>query len=1173
MDAIEFPDELAEWFGEKFTTRIAALDVFRAILIAQKDFSLHLVQGLFASRGFQLSDQEMLEIKKESWYNPNSIPVSDVQREFSPFRVDKAGHIKMTKKGLIYSLPMGAMSITKWTLDDMARKLSRVLIPSRQIELLEIRDFFFSPVAFTPDVEQLLVQIATIPDEGGVLPAANFGYNDARVDTPFKARVVIGFPSKMTETREGMPAVVRPLMQRLGAAQVFWQWMLPWEYVDALLQREHSKESPNLLANFWLWQRQFRARMFEAKAPTFAYTMALSDVPMAQIEATGSTDPQVRVEALSNTPLYVPTFGTERIYSKLREIVGDSSELHIAHKGDELGKTWRNQVLGFDEENKSLVFINGSNNVEYFDLMAGTQLPNLFIRNLGMNTVVDPWLPPEILNYWKSLLHATDLSPKISQWEKDRWVRRLDEFGLPSGSTERHSKSLMEWIQTHPYIGEIRAILDEVWEKRNDPEVYHTQTVSDFLVLMGYVYLFRLMAHEDLWDQVLGNASKEQQAVTATTNEKLMPNRDYKVPLVQGLKLQPHQLRALSRIAHFPSDIALQMDAGGGKTITILVYMLALMRAGKARKPLIACPGHLLKNYVEEMEFITEGRGRIVPFSTETVNTHGLDELLARAREPHAIIVTDYNWIVGKTEEFPYFDDWISRSSNLLLLKRELGVDAVAADESHYLKNAGSGRSDAFCQLIDSAKYRLIASGTMISDNLLDFISQVGMLVPTIFGSPESFAATHAAGIQGNNVTRWKVGTGGFVVRSAMENMAYLSVKKKEWAHLLPLISEQIHIGALTTDQQDVYKAILKSTLEEIRVNNPKLWAMLIEGNPDQEAKVMNMLTPYLQRLERFVTAPTSDDLGKKLKGKDAQSPSLLLVIKQIEEHFKKKIPGKIMILTNSILSAESLYEHLPKHLKELAVHYTAGNKHSCLTAFKSEGKKILVGVEQSLREGLNLQFTSRVILTEMPWSPGHIEQIVARYRRPELKEIDDRTGVHLDILLCDGTISITKFARLTSKIVSKVSIDEWNNPKFKDMPELDKVSMTLSSIEEFSTVDSVMGHYTAYSMLRKLEEQEFMSWKDKLHGINPLIRIADGQARKNDWEYPQTWVAGFVPPEAKRLKLKCAVTLDNDDLSEAKAMCEFGKGTIKRVNKHSVGVSVKGIVYSVSKDKVWVKV
>lgn len=320
-------------------------------------------------------------------------------------------------------------------------------------------------------------------------------------------------------------------------------------------------------------------------------------------------------------------------------------------------------------------------------------------------------------------------------------------------------------------------------------------------------------------------------------------------------------------------------------------------------------------------------------------------------------------------------------------------------------------------------------------------------------------------------------------------------------------------------------------------------------GDDEGDGLSAAQLRPYLQRLERLITNPMADPLAPSVFGlagvtqyhssvarfvaeriskhyeipawdKDKLYPEYTLVSHQGKQWLSKKLSsdnarvelpaaskgvephtsseywreepkGKVIVFCQYVNSVEGVYQALPEKYKSVAVRYSGAvdNKLANLDAFKNDDRvQILIANEMGISEGHNLQFASRIIRVESPWSPGDLDQSASRIFRPDplaskaMRETGRkgelyREVVFLDWIVCDGTLQVQKQARLIAKVFNKARFDEVGNPNYENVLndyELDEVPMSLESFRSRSTLQEFDMYRRAYAALNGAQQREF---------------------------------------------------------------------------------------------------
>lgn len=259
-------------------------------------------------------------------------------------------------------------------------------------------------------------------------------------------------------------------------------------------------------------------------------------------------------------------------------------------------------------------------------------------------------------------------------------------------------------------------------------------------------------------------------------------------------QLLPHQVPAVEHVT--PRTVAgLFMDMGTGKTRCAIE--LAYRRQQRISKVVWFCPVGLKLTIAAEIEKHTEGE-RIFVF----------DERFNGANCPEAF------WYIVGIES-------MSASDRVVLAVQALMDENTFAivDESTYIKGHASKRTARITHLAQRAKYRLILTGTPLTQGVEDLYAQMRFLSPDIlgYGSFYSFA---------NNHLEYSEKYPGMVVRSlAVGRLAekvapfVYQVTKAECMDLPEKLYNQVYFG-LTHEQREAYQQakeeILNGILDDI---------------------------------------------------------------------------------------------------------------------------------------------------------------------------------------------------------------------------------------------------------------------------------------------------------------------------------------------------------------------
>jgi hypothetical protein len=571
------------------------------------------------------------------------------------------------------------------------------------------------------------------------------------------------------------------------------------------------------------------------------------------------------------------------------------------------------------------------------------------------------------------------------------------------------------------------------------------------------------------------------------------------IPLLSPVVgMLPHQIKVRNLLKDSPDFAILPVQAGGGKSVIILTDVLYEIKANRSQPYLILCPGHLVANYVKEIVFFTGGKLNVIAINSYAFVQNGLPRLKAMLEKAprNTVVVADYDVLKWRQRALCYGTTPTTIFPAIDFL-RQFGFGYVALDEAHKVKN-DTARTRATMSLITDIPKKRLASGTMAHDSPSDLAMQIATIDPTLFGTRDEFNLRYGAEVQGNRVIAWKPGAQQEIMRKIKSRIVVAGAMRKEWAALLPKKTEWIKGVNLTDAQYSVYNDILDGIIDRIKEDAKKNKALQKFVNPEAEGTdgeegedevkdedagedMANLLKPYLARLEQFMIAPASDILGDRvLKGADRVSPKAQLMVDRVKLHIDKGYPGKVLVFTNYVESAEELYRLAGPELQKMGILYKAGNKDVDGDRFEKDDRiKWMVGVEQSMNEGLNFQFASRLLRGENPWNPGTLEQGDSRINRPELKKIEGRAEIFYDYILANRSIDITKMSRLISKVIAVAKFENTDNPEYESIPDVPIIKMSLDNIQTMNDWEENLTEYNeAFGQYKGVRNDEYEAFK-----------------------------------------------------------------------------------------------
>jgi SNF2 family DNA or RNA helicase len=185
--------------------------------------------------------------------------------------------------------------------------------------------------------------------------------------------------------------------------------------------------------------------------------------------------------------------------------------------------------------------------------------------------------------------------------------------------------------------------------------------------------------------------------------------------------LYEHQRAAIDKIGRFRIG-GLFMEMGTGKTRVTIEMAVRRREAGKITRCLWFCPVSTKETIKREI-YKHVGEEAYV-FNSQTTDTTPINQF----------------WVIIGIESMSSSDR--VRMAALALAKRDT---MAVVDESSFIKHHSSERSEWITRVGEACHYRLILTGTPISQGIVDLYSQMRFLSPRILGYPtfKHFACRH----------------------------------------------------------------------------------------------------------------------------------------------------------------------------------------------------------------------------------------------------------------------------------------------------------------------------------------------------------------------------------------------------------------------------------------------
>lgn len=428
---------------------------------------------------------------------------------------------------------------------------------------------------------------------------------------------------------------------------------------------------------------------------------------------------------------------------------------------------------------------------------------------------------------------------------------------------------------------------------------------------------------------------------------------------------------------------ALLLEMGCGKTLVSIAIAGALLRAGKIRRALVVAPLSILGVWREEFS-------RFADFPHEVTVLKGTsakkkEQLAKIGGAPLQVAVVNYESAWRLEDAIMAYD-----------------ADLIIADEAHKIKEGRTAQAKAMHHLGDKARYKLLLTGTVITNKELDVFSEYRFLNKSVFGS--SFYAFR-------DIFFEMAGYGGYVpvFRESMReeflrrlHSIAFRVTKAECLDL-PDITEEVRSVALAPKAAKLYKELEKESYTELA---------------DGEVSAVNVLTKLL-RLSQLTGGFLTDDDGGAHKVSTAKLDALSDIIDTAMEENRK-----LVIMARFVAELDAIQDLLEKkHMDFASVRGGIKDRSEEIRRFQEDSDcRVFVGQIAAAGLGITLTAASTMVFYSLDYSMSNFEQAKARIHRVSQKE-----NCHYIYITASGTVDRKVLKALRDKAdLAKMLVDDY---------------------------------------------------------------------------------------------------------------------------------------------------
>jgi len=415
-----------------------------------------------------------------------------------------------------------------------------------------------------------------------------------------------------------------------------------------------------------------------------------------------------------------------------------------------------------------------------------------------------------------------------------------------------------------------------------------------------------------------------------------------------------HQRRAYAAaIDTFYSDrsrgFALLMEMGCGKSFTAIGIVGRLYLDGNIRRVLVVAPLSILGVWMEEFakfasfDYVLAVLNGTGPKKAETLRN------LNGAGLQVAVVNYESAWRLEKE-----IAEWVP--------------DLMVADEGHKMKTHNIAASKAMHRIGARASYRLLLTGTIITNKALDVFSQYKYLSPAIFGNSfYSFRNRYFDLVGYGNHTP--------VLKKAMEpeltrklhSIAFRATKAE--CLDLPEITDITRLVELEPAAMRVYHDLVKDSYAEL-------------GNT--EITAANVLTRLL-RLSQLTGGFIGDDEGSKPQNVSRAKLDALSDIVDEATHEGKKL----VIIARFVPEIKAIRAMLDKQgIGYSLIMGGVTDRDEQVARFQNDTEvQVFIGQIATAGLGITLTAASTLVFYSLDYSMSNFEQAKARIHRVGQKE------------------------------------------------------------------------------------------------------------------------------------------------------------------------------------------
>ena len=431
--------------------------------------------------------------------------------------------------------------------------------------------------------------------------------------------------------------------------------------------------------------------------------------------------------------------------------------------------------------------------------------------------------------------------------------------------------------------------------------------------------------------------------------------------------------------------VAFLMEMGTGKTLTSIGVAGALYQFGLVNRVLVACPLSITGVWEEVFHAFADYPVNITVLKgTSEKKRQLIDQIPSEGLQA---LVVNYESAWRLEEELLRFD-----------------ADLIIADEGHKLKDNRSRQSKGMQHLGDKARYKLLLTGTVITNREIDVFSQYRFLDSRIFGT--SFYAFRNRYFDmtgyGNHIPVFRQSMAEDFLKR-MHCIAY-RVTKEECLDL-PEIREEVRKVELEPKAMRMYEELQEDCYTELK---------------GSEVTAANVLTKML-RLSQLTGGHLTDDEHHVRPVSSAKLDALSDIIDAAVNDGQK-----IVVMARFVAEMDDIEEMLTKKgIGYAVVRGGVKDRDEEVKRFMTDPAcQVFVGQIAAAGLGITLTAAHIMVFYSLDYSMSNFDQAKARIHRVGQKQ----KCLYL-YLIAKGTVDGKVLRSLRNKVnLAKALVDDYRN-------------------------------------------------------------------------------------------------------------------------------------------------